>query len=251
MPTNRPFVLSIAGFDPSGGAGVLADVKTFEQHQVYGLAIATGNTIQTENSFQNIQWTEISFVLDSISVLFQNYTIKAVKIGIVPSITYLKSLVEAIRKHSTAVKIVWDTVLKSTTDFEFTTLENQSAVLEILKQVDVITPNYEEIKCINPSLEAPEIVALHLSEYCAIVLKGGHHPVQKGFDYLFVDGKQTVLHPLVSDVTQKHGSGCVLSSSITAHIALGNDLQMACHKAKRYIEHYLQSNPTLLGYHYV
>jgi hydroxymethylpyrimidine/phosphomethylpyrimidine kinase len=53
MPENRPFVLSIAGFDPSGGAGILADCKTFEQHKVYGLAINTANTIQTEMSFLN------------------------------------------------------------------------------------------------------------------------------------------------------------------------------------------------------
>ena len=61
MPTKRPFVLTIAGFDPSAGAGVLADIKTFEQHQVYGFAINTGNTIQTENDFSEMQWTDLSF----------------------------------------------------------------------------------------------------------------------------------------------------------------------------------------------
>jgi hydroxymethylpyrimidine/phosphomethylpyrimidine kinase len=65
MSKNRPFVLSIAGFDPSGGAGVLADCKTFEQHEVYGLAINT-NTIQTENNFYEIEWTSLEFTTRSI-----------------------------------------------------------------------------------------------------------------------------------------------------------------------------------------
>jgi hydroxymethylpyrimidine/phosphomethylpyrimidine kinase len=76
MSANRPLVLTIAGFDPSAGAGVLADVKTFEQHRVYGFAINTANTIQTENEFSGIQWTDLTFVLKSLEKLFNNYTIK-------------------------------------------------------------------------------------------------------------------------------------------------------------------------------
>jgi hydroxymethylpyrimidine/phosphomethylpyrimidine kinase len=68
MSPNRPFVVSIAGFDPTG-AGVLTDIKTFEQHRVYGFAITTANTIQTENQFLSIQWT--AFVLRSIEELFK------------------------------------------------------------------------------------------------------------------------------------------------------------------------------------
>jgi hydroxymethylpyrimidine/phosphomethylpyrimidine kinase len=79
MSANRPFVLTIAGFDPSGGAGILADAKTFEQHHVYGFAVNTGNTIQTENEFFEIQWTDLDFVLKSLEKLFENYNIKAVK----------------------------------------------------------------------------------------------------------------------------------------------------------------------------
>ena len=72
---SRPFVVSIAGFDPSAGAGVLADVKTFEQHQVYGFAISTANTIQTENEFVAIQWTDLDFVLQSVQTIFNYYYI--------------------------------------------------------------------------------------------------------------------------------------------------------------------------------
>src|SRR6187402_331121 len=107
MSKKVPFVLSIAGFDPSAGAGVLADVKTFEQHRVYGFAI------NTENKFFEMQWTDLAFVLKSLEKLFNNYTIKAVKIGIVPSLEYLKEIVFTIKRLSEETKIIWDTVLKS------------------------------------------------------------------------------------------------------------------------------------------
>ena len=148
MSANRPIVLTIAGFDPSGGAGILADVKTFEQHRVYGFAINTGNTIQTENEFFEMQWTDLNFVLKSLEKLFDNYSIKAVKIGIVPSLEYLKQIVFTIKRLSSETKIVWDTVLKSTTKFDFLTIENRNYLTEILSQIDLITPNYNEIKII-------------------------------------------------------------------------------------------------------
>jgi hydroxymethylpyrimidine/phosphomethylpyrimidine kinase len=97
MSPNRPFVVSIAGFDPTAGAGVLTDIKTFEQHRVYGFAITTANTIQTENQFLAIQWTEIAFVLRSIEELLKNYPIKAVKIGIVPISIFARNSVSTKR----------------------------------------------------------------------------------------------------------------------------------------------------------
>lgn len=134
MSANRPFVLTIAGFDPSGGAGILADIKTFEQHHVYGLAVNTGNTIQTENEFFEMQWTDIAFVLNSVEKLFGNYTIKAAKIGIVPSLNYLKEIVFAVKRLSPKTKIIWDTVLKSSSEFNFITIESQDDLIEILKK---------------------------------------------------------------------------------------------------------------------
>src|SRR3970282_2510975 len=145
MSANRPFVLTIAGFDPTGGAGVLADAKTFEQHRVSGFAINTGNTIQTENVFYEMQWTDLTFVLKSLDKLFENYSIKAVKMGIVPSLDYLKEIVFTIKRLSPKTKIVWDTVLKSTTEFNFINIESQVVLIEILKGIDLITPNYNEI----------------------------------------------------------------------------------------------------------
>lgn len=251
MSASRPFVLSIAGFDPSGGAGVLADVKTFEQHQVYGLAIVTGNTIQTEDSFHAMHWVDLDFVLNSIEKLFKAYDIKAVKIGIVPSLDYLKSIVDEIRKYSNEVKIIWDTVLKSSTEFEFAIVENQSLLIDILNKIDLITPNYNEILKLVTQKISHEEIAQSLSKHCAILLKGGHNPESIGTDYLYTKEEQIILTPKATVIAEKHGSGCVLSSAITANLALNHDLSKSCQKAKLYIENYLNTNNTKLGYHYV
>ncbi len=251
MPTNRPFVLSIAGFDPSGGAGVLADIKTFEQHRVYGLAINTGNTIQTEETFYTIQWTDLDFILHSIVVLFETYDIKAVKIGIVPSLDYLKPIVQIIKKHSPKTKIVWDTVLKSTTEFNFLNIGHQNDLIEILKDIDLITPNFKEAILLKPSYTEAEAAVNFLSRYCPVLLKGGHNDEEIGVDYLYIDNEIYAFEPKSNTVTEKHGSGCVLSSAITAQIALGENTINACAQSKKYTESYLKSCLTKLGFHHV
>lgn len=251
MSQNRPFALTIAGFDPSAGAGVLADVKTFEQHRVYGFAINTGNTIQTENEFFEMQWTDLDFVLKSIKKLFENYDIKAVKIGIVPSLDYLKEIVFLIKNLSPTTKMVWDTVLKSTTNFDFMSIENQSSLIEILKKIDLITPNYNEILKLTSNEMDANPIAANLSKYCPVLLKGGHNPAEIGVDYLYTKEELFKLSPNTIEIFEKHGSGCVLSSSITANLALDQDLIVACENAKKYTENYLLTNATKLGFHYV
>ncbi|MFV8368459.1 hydroxymethylpyrimidine/phosphomethylpyrimidine kinase [Flavobacterium sp. LB2R40] len=250
MSENRPYVLTIAGFDPSGGAGVLADIKTFEQHHVYGFALNTGNTIQTEREFFEMHWTDQAFVLRSLDKLFKNYTIKAVKIGIVPSLDYLKEIVFLIKKLSPKTKIIWDTVLKSTTNFNFLILENQNSLIEILREIDLITPNYNEIVQLSSEEINAERIAITLSKHCAVLLKGGHNPAAIGIDYLYTSKEIFRLKPNNTLVFEKHGSGCVLASAITANLALEQDLKTACINAKKYIETYLESNPTKLGYHH-
>ncbi|WP_426062916.1 hydroxymethylpyrimidine/phosphomethylpyrimidine kinase [Flavobacterium sp. DSP2-3-1] len=251
MSENRSFVLTIAGFDPSGGAGVLADIKTFEQHHVYGFAVNTGNTIQTENQFFEMEWTDQAYVLKTLDKLFKNYSIKAVKIGIVPSLDYLKDIVFAIKKLSPKTKIVWDTVLKSTTEFPFITIDNQTLLIEIVEQIDLITPNYNEILQFSTAEKNPNLIAHDVSKHCAVLLKGGHNPLVIGVDCLYTGKEIFRLAPNTTLVFEKHGSGCVLSSAITANLALGQDLKTACFNAKKYIETYLQSNQTKLGYHHV
>lgn len=250
MSANRPIVLSIAGFDPSGGAGVLADIKTFEQHQVTGFAITTANTIQTEKEFFEIEWTDLSFVIRSIEKLFKNYEIKAVKIGIVPSLHYLNQILSAIKVVSPATKIVWDPVLKSTTAFEFMTIEDQLDLNKMLSKIDLITPNYNEIEILFPGFISNKLW-LKNEISTSVLLKGGHNPSEIGTDRLFLQDEIIDLLPSAKECFGKHGSGCVLSSAIAANLALNQFKKEACKNAKTYIEKYLSSTSTLIGYHYV
>jgi len=246
MSTDRPFVLTIAGLDPSGGAGILADIKTFEQHKVTGFAISTANTIQTENQFYEIQWTDLSFVIRSIETFFLNNKISAVKIGIVSSLHDLNRIVSTVKLLSPSTKIVWDPVLKSTTKFEFMNIKDRFDLNKILSKIDLITPNYLEAEILFPDFIYKE------NEFSTnILMKGGHNVKALGTDRLFLKDEVVELFPSEKKCFEKHGSGCVLSSAIASNLALNQTLKEACINAKIYIENYLSSTPTLIGFHYV
>jgi hydroxymethylpyrimidine/phosphomethylpyrimidine kinase len=246
MSKDRPFVLTIAGLDPSGGAGILADIKTFEQHKVSGFAISTANTIQTENQFYEIQWTDLSFVIRSVETLFLNYKISAVKIGIVSSLHDLSRIISTIKLHSQSTQIIWDPVLKSTTKFDFLKIKKRSELNKILSKIDLITPNYPEMEILFP-----DFVLMENQFPTNIFLKGGHNKKALGMDQLFLKNEVLDFHPSTKKCYEKHGSGCVLSSSIASNLALHQTILEACQNAKNYIENYLSSTSSLIGYHYV
>ncbi|MBE8725474.1 hydroxymethylpyrimidine/phosphomethylpyrimidine kinase [Flavobacterium hungaricum] len=250
MSKDRPFVLTIAGLDPSGGAGILADIKTFEQHKVTGFAISTANTIQTENQFYEIQWTDLSFIIRSIETLFLNYTISVVKIGIVPSLYDLNRIISTIKLHSQATQIVWDPVLKSTTKFDFLQIENHLDLNKILSKIDLITPNYQEAAILFPDFISDGI-GIPNQIPTQILLKGGHNKNALGNDRLFLKNEVLDFLPSDKECYEKHGSGCVLSSAIASNLALNQTIKEACKNAKIYIENYLSSTSSLIGYHYV
>jgi hydroxymethylpyrimidine/phosphomethylpyrimidine kinase len=238
MQKQRPFVLTIAGFDPSAGAGILADIKTFEQLGVYGLAICTGNTLQSETDFVYVKWRRQSRVEEEINFLLENYPVTAVKTGIVPSFDFLERVVDLIRSNSSEIKIVVDPVCKSTTGFEFTDAKLSANLLE---KITLLTPNIPEARKLfgkrNPQPNS------------SVLVTGGHDADDPGTDRLYVNGSTMDLLPQKISPTPKHGSGCVLSAAITAFLALGEPLDLACAKAKRYAENFLNSNKSLLGYH--
>jgi len=124
-------------------------------------------------------------------------------------------------------------------------------LVEILEEINLITPNYNEILQFSSVEKKPDVIAQELSKHCSILLKGGHNPDEIGVDYLYLENKILKLTPNNTLVFEKHGSGCVLSSAIAANIALEQDLKTACNNAKIYIETYLQSNQTKLGHHHV
>ena len=249
MSGKRPFVLSIAGFDPSAGAGVLADVKTFEQHNVYGLAICTGLTLQTENEFHSVEWRKLEDVINEIKIILKKYPVKAIKFGIVPSLKFLNKLILEIKKINSEIFIVVDPILKSSTGFEFNAVREKSSLEELLKNVSVFTPNYDELKLLANG-SGVESSLKSFSKHSSVLLKGGHHLEKQGTDILYCEDEIKQISPLHKKIFPKHGSGCVLSAAITANLALGFSIEESCTKAKEYTENFLLSNQTLLGYHH-
>jgi len=243
--------MSIAGFDPCGGAGILADIKTFEQHNVYGLAINTALTLQTENDFISIRWEAEEDILKALETMLAHYDVKTVKIGIVENIGTLNKIVSFIHQKNKEIKIIIDTVLKSTSGFDFRNEKtNEKKLFETLSQSFLITPNYNEALQLMAADNSKD-AAQKLATYCNVLLKGGHNREEVGVDFLYTKNEITRLVPSVNAINAKHGSGCVLSASITANLALGFDLVTSCIHAKKYIEQFLVSNNTLLGYHHV
>lgn len=262
----RPNILTIAGFDPSNGAGLTADVKTFETLKCYGLSVCTANTIQDDVEFKTCHWISVEVILDQIEVLFRRFQINYVKIGIVENWLTLSVLIDKLLHLNSNIKIVLDPVLTSSSNFNFHSNVNSSDFCytesvevdknctenrldKILSKIYLLTPNYNEIKQLYTEKDIVETIQ-HISSMTNLFLKGGHHPDELGKDMLLtVSGKQFSLTPKLKNCSEKHGSGCVLSSAITSYLALGFPLLKACYRGKRYTEKFLSSNKSLLGFH--
>lgn len=228
-------VASIAGFDPSTGAGILADVKTILSIGANPYAVITANTIQTHLSFEEIIWIDNQTILKQLTCLIQVYGISHFKIGLIKDTEQLKLLVDCIYAHTSNPFIVWDPVLFSSTGFIFhRNWENQ---LTTLNKITVITPNAIEFNTIWPN----GINHLRNNMQCSILLKGGHRTDNKGIDCLITHNGDTEIYGEPFQNRSRHGSGCVFSSALTAYHALGYDLLDAARKAKHYTEAYIMA----------
>lgn len=242
--------MSLAGLDPSGGAGLLADIKTFEQHRVYGLGVCTALTIQTASDFISVDWLSLPRILAQAKPLLASETVDYCKIGIMADIQSLLELVRTIKYLSPGIRIVLDPVLKASAGHAFHSNIPRQAWQELLPELYLLTPNYHEATLLA-GIDDGEAAAEQLSAHCAVLLKGGHHQARPGEDTLYTgNGIQRFL-PGPGQAYPKHGSGCVLSAAITANLALGQSLPDACANAKAYTENLLASHPSLTGYHHI
>jgi len=250
MHYKRPIVMSIAGLDPSGGAGILADIKTLEQLRCIGFGVATAWTVQTEKSFLNIDWLPLEKIKEQARPLLAQYRVQVIKIGIIENLEILWSLVTWLKEINKEVLIVWDTVLSASTGFSLTNATNKELLKSILRRVFLITPNIREAQWLGSGKDAQQ-AAQYLSDYCNVLLKGGHTEIHVGVDTLWTGQQAIQFFPSAKTLSPKHGSGCILSSAIAAHLAQGMPLEQSCEKAKAYIETILGSNQNLLAYHHV
>ena len=244
----RPTVLSIAGYDASAGAGVLADVKTFESIGIYGFAATTCITYQNENKFGDVKWLSVKQIKNQIYLILELHKIEFVKISLIENFKTLISIIELLKAHNPHIKIIWDPILRASAGFDFHKKISKKDLKYILKNCYLITPNWNEIQ---PLANEKDVVrgAEKLAKYCAVFLKGGHNIETPATDILFIENDIEIFHPTKITELEKHGSGCVLSSAITAYLVLGNDIKKSCLLAKEYTYNFLVSNESKLGYH--
>src|SRR3990172_8379937 len=204
MPKERPCVLSIAGFDPSGGAGVLADIKTFDQHKVLGMGVVTGLTFQNDAEFDGVKWVETDEIIKQIEVLTRKSKLEFVKVGMLKSLESLEAVISILTNDS---KLIWDPILKSSAGFEIHKTIDKKKVVNICKNIFLITPNTDEIKILTEENDEMK-GAKELSKYCNVFLKGWHSKEKAGRDYLFTTtGKVFPYKAKKISPVRKHGSG--------------------------------------------
>lgn len=249
MARTRPFVMSIAGSDPSGGAGIFADLKTLEAHRVNGLGVVSAITCQSDQEFLGVDWVAAGQIIAQAEAVLKRFPVEVVKIGLIQNLEVLGLVLDFLETGPRGRQVIWDPILRASAGFVFHGEPAPALLGQVLPRLCLVTPNVPEAGQLAPA-DGAEESARQLSRHCAVLLKGGHRVDQPGRDQLFLSsGSQYAFRPQPARVSPKHGSGCVLSAAIAANLALGHPLQRAVLRAKGYTTRFLSSNPSLLGYH--
>jgi hydroxymethylpyrimidine/phosphomethylpyrimidine kinase len=238
--THPPILLTIAGFDPSCGAGVAADLKTFAAHNCYGVAAVTALTVQSTQGVTSVHPTPAATLRAQLDALASDLAIAAVKIGMLGNKANAVAVAEFLDKNKFS-HVVLDPVVKPSSGSS--ELLDASGVKflrdELMKRASVITPNMDEAALLAgmevKDLAGMKAAALKLVEMGAkaVVVTGGH--LEKPADVL-CEGSEA--NPFGGDHVKSentHGSGCTLSSAVAAQLALGQQLREALILAKAYV----------------
>jgi hydroxymethylpyrimidine/phosphomethylpyrimidine kinase len=234
-----PILLTIAGFDPTCGAGVGADLKTFAAHGCYGIAAITSLTVQNTQGVETVHNTPAAELREQLEVLVKDCEITAVKIGMLGNRGNAAVVAEFLDAHKFA-HVVHDPVMKSSSGSELLDATGiKFLVTELLKRSTVITPNIPEAESLTgltikevADMEAAARKIVEMGAH-AVIVKGGH--MEKAIDLLF-DGN--TVHPLWGDKVKSdntHGTGCTFASAVTAQLAAGRSLLEASTLAKAYV----------------
>jgi hydroxymethylpyrimidine/phosphomethylpyrimidine kinase len=234
-----PILLSIAGFDPSCGAGIVADVKTFSAHGCYGVAAISSITVQNTQGVEDVQNTPAATLRAQLEVLVKDCEIAAVKIGMLGNRGNAAVVAEFLDVHKFA-HVVHDPVMKSSSGTELLDAAGINFVVaELLKRSTVITPNVPEAEILSgltiKNLGDMEDAARKIIELGAhaVIVKGGH--MDRAVDVLF-DGTEIIA--LAGERVREetfHGTGCAFAAAITAQLASGRPLIEAAMLAKAYV----------------
>jgi len=245
----KPVALTIAGADPSGGAGIQADLKTFHQFGVYGEAAVTLIAVQNTLGVQRVECLDARLVADQIRAAIQDIPPAAAKTGALGDRAIVQAVAELARDFR--FPLVVDPVLAGKTGAPLLApgaIEDVKTLL--LPNVFLLTPNLDEAAALSgievrtPAgmREAARKVAALGPE--AVLVKGGHLEGD-AVDILYFRGQWTEFTSPRIETRHTHGTGCTFSAAITASLARGLDLGEAVREAKRYITEAIRTNPGL------
>lgn len=252
-------VLSIAGSDPSGGAGIQGDIKTIFANSCYAMAAISALTAQNTLGVVRISQVEDDFFRDELEAIFQDDKPDSVKIGMIVSEKQVDILEEIIKKYQIN-NIVIDPLIKPTSGVKFSSDKVLLSLMgKLFPLASLVTPNFPEAKQIASlfkgkdfidrlakfkEIEQEEILAKEIGENfkTGVLVKGGHLSSQVSNDTLYFKGeiKNFTCQRIASK--NNHGTGCAMSSAIACFLARGYDLDVAVFKAKEYITRILKSN---------
>ncbi|WP_367873893.1 bifunctional hydroxymethylpyrimidine kinase/phosphomethylpyrimidine kinase [Luteolibacter sp. Populi] len=241
MPLSPPVVLTIAGSDCSGGAGLQADLKTFQYFGVYGLTAVTCVVAETPVIVRSVHAVPPAILQDQLRVLLEAFPVAAIKTGMLFSKAHIVAVTEILSGYPGIPLVIDPVMIASTGD----PLLEENAIAAYKERLfplaTIITPNLDEAEVLwggavrdEPAMEraAAELSARH---GCAVLLKGGHLGLPECGDLLWDDGLPEWLRAPRIEGAASHGTGCTLSAAIAALLAQGQDLHEAVAGAKEYL----------------
>jgi hydroxymethylpyrimidine/phosphomethylpyrimidine kinase len=243
-----PIVLTIAGFDPSSGAGVTADIKTIAAHGCYGVACITAMTVQSTAGVRRVQPSDAELVSETLEELSADVAIAAVHIGMLGSGKVAKAAAEFLGNRGRKGRlpnVVLDPILKSSSGAELLDGPGVKILVErLIRVADVVTPNVDEAAAITglavTGLEEMKLAAAKLHEMGAptVVITGGH--LDKAIDLLSFRTKRGVQQEVFKAERQlsnsTHGTGCAFATAMACHLALDRGIAEAALLAKIYVQ---------------
>lgn len=237
-----PVVLTIAGTDPSGGAGIQADLKTFSALGCYGMSVITALVAQNTQGVRSIHNVPAAFVQEQLDAVLEDIRPDAIKIGMVHTPQLVEVIAATLQRYHD-IPVVFDPVMIATSGHRLIEEPTVEAIIrQLFPLAAVITPNMDEASfLINEKIETVndmraaggKIIALGCN---SVLLKGGHLKSEKLTSILFSkNGFEATYESDRVDTNNVHGSGCTLSSAIASYIARGEKLEDAVSLAQEYI----------------
>ncbi|GAB3700716.1 bifunctional hydroxymethylpyrimidine kinase/phosphomethylpyrimidine kinase [Mariniluteicoccus flavus] len=255
-PGRPPIALTIAGSDPSGGAGIQADLKTFSALGAFGTSVITALTAQATTGVTGVHEVPVDFVREQVETLVADVTIDVVKVGMLSSAALVAVVREALEGPLAGVPVVLDPVMVSTSGSRLLADDAVGALRELIPRADVLTPNLPEAAVLlGVDLAGDEATMRTQAEsLCAwgtrrVLLKGGHLDGPDAVDLWWSpeDGPVTLRTPRVA-TAHTHGTGCTLSSAIAALRPRHEAWLPAVHEAKAWLTEALrQANELRVG----